>query len=377
MKLMKLFHDLLYGEPYQIERNMYGLSDGEIWWRDRNSLLESHGYRLRKRLRPDSIPSWMLNQGLRPVDCEDSMSQLFSQITDATRISDSSHVIVKKIKREDTESAIASYLSTLRDPKNHCVPIIDSFVDHTDDRIGFIAILLLRCFNGPPFQTVEEVVDFVQQTLEGIAFMHAKNIAHRDCGPEHHAGRNVDVPRRLSPSSPEQKPQLERTGEGTKEGRLVTGRICQVHVPELSDWVPYDPFATDIYLLGDVYRRNFLEKYSNVQFLIPLVESMTRKDPSQRPKADEALRQLEELVSQRSEFSLRWRLLKPDVGRISRHWITVECSGREVAIMVRRLARKFNPPSLAWSNKASPDELGISSKWTAWKEPRTGSHKAM
>ena len=46
---------------------------------------------------------------------------------------------------------------------------------------------------------------------------------------------------------------------GHEENRLVTGRKCQVTVPELSNTVPYDPFAVDVYLLGDVYRRNFIE----------------------------------------------------------------------------------------------------------------------
>ena len=41
--------------------------------------------------------------------------------------------------------------------------------------------------------------------------------------------------------------------------RLVTGRICQQDVPELSDTVPYDPFAADVYLLGDAYKRAFIE----------------------------------------------------------------------------------------------------------------------
>lgn len=37
--------------------------------------------------------------------------------------------------------------------------------------------------------------------------------------------------------------------------RLVTGRHCQDKtVPELSDDEPYDPFRTDVYILGNVYQ---------------------------------------------------------------------------------------------------------------------------
>ena len=40
--------------------------------------------------------------------------------------------------------------------------------------------------------------------------------------------------------------------------RRVTGAVCQDHeVPELSDIVPYDPFAVDVFLLGNVYKRTF------------------------------------------------------------------------------------------------------------------------
>lgn len=37
--------------------------------------------------------------------------------------------------------------------------------------------------------------------------------------------------------------------------RLVTGIHCQdKEVPELSDTVPYDPFKTDVFILGNVYK---------------------------------------------------------------------------------------------------------------------------
>ena len=44
------------------------------------------------------------------------------------------------------------------------------------------------------------------------------------------------------------------------EERLVIGTMCQDKtVPELSETDPYDPFAVDIYTLGNVYKENILE----------------------------------------------------------------------------------------------------------------------
>ncbi len=46
---------------------------------------------------------------------------------------------------------------------------------------------------------------------------------------------------------------------------LVTGLDAQDRdVPELSDDVPYNPFAVDIFTLGNVYKRNFL----NIRLLV-------------------------------------------------------------------------------------------------------------
>lgn len=42
--------------------------------------------------------------------------------------------------------------------------------------------------------------------------------------------------------------------------RLVTGPYCQDHsVPELSDSVPYDPFAVDVYIIGNVFKIHIIK----------------------------------------------------------------------------------------------------------------------
>ena len=54
----------------------------------------------------------------------------------------------------------------LRDPMNHAVPILDYFIDDENLSQAFMVMPLLRDCNSPPFFFVEEVIDFVQQSLE-------------------------------------------------------------------------------------------------------------------------------------------------------------------------------------------------------------------
>lgn len=53
------------------------LTPSEIWWRDHQSFLNSHGYLLRPRFRPDWIPSWT-GTNIIPNYCEDSIEHLVS-----------------------------------------------------------------------------------------------------------------------------------------------------------------------------------------------------------------------------------------------------------------------------------------------------------
>lgn len=76
---------------------------------------------------------------------------------------------IKWVRADKTEATIARMLSQperLEDPTNHCIPILDFFIDDVDSDIGFLVMPLLRRFNDPPFFYVDEVVDFMKQTLE-------------------------------------------------------------------------------------------------------------------------------------------------------------------------------------------------------------------
>lgn len=88
---------------------------------------------------------------------------------DAIRISDGEMVFIKRVKTDDDESRIALYLSdnTFRqDSQNHCVPIIDYFEDSDDSSISYLVMPFLSSIDGPPFETVGDVVEFCDQILE-------------------------------------------------------------------------------------------------------------------------------------------------------------------------------------------------------------------
>ncbi|KAH9853864.1 hypothetical protein C2E23DRAFT_98302 [Lenzites betulinus] len=80
----------------------------------------------------------------------------------------------------------------------------------------------------------------------------------------------------------------------------------------LPDTVPYDPFKTDIYILGVLFREEFLDKFSNVQMIAPLVASMTARDPALRPDAAEALKLWRHARSQAYTIQRYWRVRSRD-----------------------------------------------------------------
>lgn len=87
---------------------------------------------------------------------------------DATRISDGTRVLFKKIQSSvnPDEADIGQLFSAephASDPSNHCVPIYDVLKVPDDEGTSLIAMPLLRPWENPVFETVGEVVDFFRQ----------------------------------------------------------------------------------------------------------------------------------------------------------------------------------------------------------------------
>jgi len=312
------------------------LKDSEVRWRDKQKFLKLQGYMLRPRYNPDWIPSWTVS-GKSAQECEDSIRlPLRPNLIDATRIADGKLVYIKRVKTGGNEYNISKLLSEERHKHaaNHCVPILEILLDDEDATISYLVMPFLRLTDTPPFERVDDIVDLADQLFEGLNFMHSRGVAHRDCayknlmmdgsslypGGFHPVRSNLtpDTRSRARPYSRFTAPRpvkyyyvdfgISSIFSPEDKSRLVVGADgIDQEVPELSDTVPYDPFKVDIFVLGDFFKLEVLPKFSNVDFLIPFIESMTSQNPADRPDATTVLQRWKAI---KREFTL-WQRTQP------------------------------------------------------------------
>ncbi|THH17231.1 hypothetical protein EUX98_g9169 [Antrodiella citrinella] len=313
------------------------LHDGEVQWRDRYLFLEEHGYVLRPRYHPEWKPSW-LGTGLDADIFEDFIMSLNSQVMDAVRTDDKYRVFIKIVSRAN-EINIARLLSSeevVSDPNNHCVRVLDVLSDPLDASRALLVMPYLRPFYDPPFEVVEEVMDFIQQTLEGLCFIHSKGVAHRDCStmnimmdgrplyPDDHHPRRIHLSadtlrcaRALSRHDHPVKYYYIDWGMSTlfkeRESPYVVGASgADRDAPELSNEHAYNAFMLDVFILGHVYETGFLQVYHGLNFLEPLVTAMMQPQPERRPTAEAALAIFQGIIRDLNRMQLPWRLRKRD-----------------------------------------------------------------
>ncbi|KAJ6507340.1 hypothetical protein C8R47DRAFT_966711 [Mycena vitilis] len=356
-------------DQYPIPPEAAGLlKEGEAFWRDLQPWLQERGFTLRPRFRRDWVPSWNVPGRLSDFP-EDRSSLLTVQVIDAVRDSDGSHVVLKKVEERFHvfEEEIHQFLTSpelLKDPKNHCVPLLD--VLRPPDKPGYfiLVIKLLRTYDDPDFDTVGEVIDFLQQIFEGVQFMHKLDVAHRDCAannimmdgqhlypegfhPQHqflNADMSAMAKQRFTRTERPPKYYLIDFGISVyfKPGQRPPLALpiigADSSVPEFQhggNLVHQDVFRTDIYYLGNLMFREFLEVPDvfemnagrvGFEFLRPLATAMVNSDPQKRPNIEEVLVQFEKIKRGLSSWKLRSRVRsKREVPilhplRIIAHW---------------------------------------------------------
>ncbi|KAG8750814.1 hypothetical protein FRC11_010029 [Ceratobasidium sp. 423] len=265
---------------------------------------------------------------------------------DAVRVKDGKRVIIKAFDTQLTpnELPVLQYLSDehLRsNPSNHCASALDYFPVPDNEGWVFVVMETYHSIYITPFETIGEVIELARQLLEGLVFMHERNLAHRDC-----ASANIMMKAdTLFTSTPHPHPSYSYLTEDAQyrvgvqprsehtvkyyyidfglsvlfpshaERRLVTGADGRErNVPELATPdIPYDPFKVDVWIIGNFIWNDFYIKSSHsLYFLESLLKRMIEVDPSLRPTSDEAFSEFE-LIRERLEPRIHTRALYPNV----------------------------------------------------------------
>ncbi|RPD53218.1 hypothetical protein L227DRAFT_405511 [Lentinus tigrinus ALCF2SS1-6] len=334
------------------------LLSAEIFWRDRYEWLQRAGYTLRPRYDPKWEPSWKktgksffkAEDGIAVVVSLPRLSLYSSDLTlaqssktlDAVRSKDGQIVVIKHDSKSvhPYESDIGLFFSSpplANDPRNHCCPVLEDMDDPYDPDRRLMVMPLLRTYNDPKFATVGEAVEFFRQIFEGLQFMHEHHVAHRDISklnimmdpkpilPDlfhpQHPWYTLDAKKEVRPYTRTARPVKYYFVDFGLSRRYSAEEINPLEVPIMGGdktvpefqndrETPRNPFQTDIYYMGNLIRRDFLEVYTNFKFMEPLIARMVQDDPSKRPTMDEVVSDFTKIMAKLSCWKVRERLVE-------------------------------------------------------------------
>ncbi|CEL61115.1 hypothetical protein RSOLAG1IB_09766 [Rhizoctonia solani AG-1 IB] len=316
-------------------------SEVEERWVSFQPYLLAKGYRLRPRYQPDWTPSWA-NSDIKPRLCEDSLDCLPIRVLDATRIEDERQVKIKMVVQTTKNEGIHEYallkhfsVPPLKDnPSNHVVPLLDHFPIPGIESGYFVVMPLLSHYTEPAFHNMAEIHDFFEQVFEGLLLMHNHNVAHCDIAPAnvmmdarplyeepfhpYYQTYSIDAKRRIYPRYRRSQKLIRyyfidlgyaKWFPDEKSSRKATDIHAREAAPEQVGDGPYDPFAVDIYQLGIMIQNDFIDKFSQLNFLSSLINEMTQHDPNKRPDIGTARSTMNTAFLGLSGSRYRWPLI--------------------------------------------------------------------
>ncbi|KAJ7646833.1 hypothetical protein FB45DRAFT_1099009 [Roridomyces roridus] len=296
------------------ERRELGiLADNKLFWRDHYAWLKDRGYLLRPRYSPNWIASW--KEG--GCKSDDDIEPAFPFLADATRISDGLLVLIKKCEPDPSDIPVFHEDQIFRrfssellasDAKNRCIRMVEILSVPDDPKLALIVMPFHYGWHLVPFSTIGEAVEFISEIFEGVDFMHKSQVWHGDL-----KSNNILMdasPLFVEPVNPRFRTRLRHP----VSYHLIDFDLSGVHdpskgpprnipgyggtrgVPEFNKKDKLcDPFAVDVYCLGNVVRRHFTEgegrlftkEQRGFEFMSGLVNAMVNEDPVKRPKIDE------------------------------------------------------------------------------------------
>ncbi|KAJ6496871.1 hypothetical protein DFH09DRAFT_1103500 [Mycena vulgaris] len=220
-------------------------------------------------------------------------------------------------------------------PKGHqllqplCIPLLSVLLPPDDDDKLILVMKLMWQHDRPRFDTFGEVMEFSRQAFERL-----QRVQYND-------GRTASFPSRIpsSISRHETPTHYTRTQRPVKyyiidfglSRKFQEGEVPRTYIIEGGDSSPpefgtiqerldsaiphklLDSFPTDIYYLGNMIRRNYLDGVPVLRqtakfgfaFMRPLVSDMVQDDPAKRPTIDEVVARFDEIRAGLSSWKLR------------------------------------------------------------------------
>ncbi|KAJ3914612.1 kinase-like domain-containing protein [Lentinula edodes] len=316
-----------------------GLDESEEWWIGHFEYLKERGYMMRPRYRPGWQPSYIPGS-FGSLYAEDAQRTPHPYVMDALRLSDSLMVALKLVKVSTGEDKLTMLFSDddhNPDPHNHCVRILEVLPVPGEDAGKILVMVWMRNVIDPRFRTIGEAIQFFKEMIQGLQYMHRNNVAHRHCSLNNMAMEaNSMFTRQYHPMAP--KKRYDWSGGALHFSRtrrppryyLIDFGCSRMYDPSqprpleyslksggyippegLAD-IPCDPFATDVFFLGNLMRTSFLDVLSGFEFLRPLVSDMVADDPSKRPTMDEVASRFTGIVGKLRWWKLRSRAVQKD-----------------------------------------------------------------
>ncbi|KAK7448445.1 hypothetical protein VKT23_013707 [Stygiomarasmius scandens] len=338
------------------------LTNAESFWRDHASWLQQQGYKLRPRYQPDWKPSWLNGKKRSRFNFEDGhRANEAGHLMDAIRTSDGLMVMIKKLQVPDLANPsrelqmnqlFHSGFLSVDDAHNHCIPVNEILRLPEDEHVHLVVMPFVTpwwpYWRDLPFDTIGEALGFMRQLFEGIQLLHKHHIAHNDIKDDNIMVDSTPLFRQLMHPT---EPLRRYNWRGKASPRSITRHpvkyffidydLCRQYDPqagparELPGYggdrsvpefeahpdEPCDPFAVDIYRLGNFIRRFMMssqqvDEEADVEdlkvnhaldFMSGLVADMTQNDPSKRPSIDEVVTRFDETVKGLSFIKLRSR----------------------------------------------------------------------
>jgi len=183
---------------------------------------------------------------------------------------------------ESDEFAIHSLLNSIKEKCNHTIPILDLVTLGVDTIIVTPYELVLRHASDSIFTTKGN--DFAFQFLEGVQFMHQRNVAHLDLKPDNIVIRTTIHPQRLLIIDFSVSVQVAEQESWIEGYRGTEGWVA----PEVEE-SKYRPIRADLWSAGRMLQYFADRQHSDTNFVFKsLADELLNHNPLHRPLLSEA-----------------------------------------------------------------------------------------